>query len=63
MDTYVITEHEVGKPFDPPHELAQVVKSCGTFERIVPARYPSYGTGTTVRYVLVMWAYPKRDSK
>ena len=58
MDTYVVTEHEVGKPFDPPDELAQVVRSCGNFERVYQT---TSGVSFTVRFVLVMWAYPKRE--
>lgn len=58
MDTYVVIEHEVGKPFDPPHELAQVVKGCGTFEREQGDGY--LNPRVRKRYVLVMWAYPKR---
>ena len=66
MDTYIIIEHEVGKPFDPPDPDAQVVKSCGVVERtrFVTTRASPEGLikeRINVRCVLVLWAYPRRS--
>lgn len=61
-DTYVVTEHEVGKPFVPPNDEAQIVKCCGhqaRFRRLVPHDPASdYEEFTTV---LVLWSYPTRE--
>jgi hypothetical protein len=60
-DTYVVTEHEAGKPFEPPNEDAQIVRCCGhnlRFRRITADDPNSdYEEFTTV---LVLWAYPTR---
>lgn len=61
MDTYVVTEHEAGKPFTPPNEDAQIVKCCGhqlRYRQLNPddpmSEHEQYTT------VLVLWAYPTR---
>lgn len=57
-EVYVILEHDIGRPFDPPDPAAQVVKSCGYVQRLRACE--NGWAPEAVTRALVLWVYPRR---